>query len=362
MQSFYDLDTPALIVDCDRLERNITRMSRRAEAGGKRLMPHAKTHKCPEIARLQLAAGAAGLTLAKVSEAEVMADLGVNLFIANQLVGPHKLERLTSVLRRVPVRIAIDGTDTLPALAAAAAAAGTQIELSIEADTGLGRAGVRSEGEAVELAREISARPGLHLHSIFTYEGHVMRLAEEHARAAAAAAVAKQLRHLAEALAAAGTPVEHVSVGSTPASQYMAGEPGITEMRCGVYVFNDRMEMRLGVPEEDCALSVLTTVISVRTDGRIIVDAGTKSLAGDCPFEDRTYGSVIGWPSLKFAAASEEHGHLQLQEGRAPRVGEKLRIIPNHACTCINMHNQMTAVRNEAIEAVWPIATRGCVQ
>ena len=189
-----------------------------------------------------------------------------------------------------------------------------------------------------------------------------MRLPDEPARVAAAAEVARLLRSLAEALALAGTPVEHVSVGSTPASRYLAEEPGITEIRCGVYVFNDRMQMRLGTPEEDCALSLLTTVISVRPDGRIIVDGGVKSLASDCPFEDRTYGAVMGWPGLAFVAASEEHGHLQLQQGRAPRVGEKLRVIPNHACTCVNMHNQLIAVRGEAVEAVWEIAARGCVQ
>jgi D-serine deaminase-like pyridoxal phosphate-dependent protein len=142
----------------------------------------------------------------------------------------------------------------------------------------------------------------------------------------------------------------------------MAGEPGLTELRPGVYVFNDRTQLRLGAPKDTCALTVLATVVSVRPDGKIIVDAGTKSMASDCSFEDRSYGEIVGRPDVRFVGASEEHGHLQAESGTALRVGDRVRIIPNHACTCVNMHDTMTAVRGETVEATWIIAGRGKIR
>ena len=163
-------------------------------------------------------------------------------------------------------------------------------------------------------------------------------------------------------LVRAGLPCAAISVGSTPGAPLMAGEPGLTELRPGVYVFNDRTQVRLGAPREACALTVLSTVTSVRADGKIIVDAGTKSLASDCPFEDRTFGEIVGRPELRFVAASEEHGHL-LADGTPPlRVGDRVRILPNHACTCVNMHDTLTGVRGETVEEVWTIAGRGKIR
>jgi D-serine deaminase-like pyridoxal phosphate-dependent protein len=142
----------------------------------------------------------------------------------------------------------------------------------------------------------------------------------------------------------------------------LANEPGITELRPGVYVFNDRTQMRLGTPREHCALTVMATVTSIRSDGRIIVDAGTKSLASDCNFEDRSFGEIVGRPDLTFVGASEEHGHLQAEGSIRLALGDRLRILPNHACTCINMHDTMTIFRGEKVEATWTIAGRGRIQ
>ncbi len=355
-----DLDTPALLVDLDILERNIAAMAEVARSGGKRLRPHTKTHKTPEIARMQVAAGAQGLTVAKLGEAEVLADAGLDdLFIANQIVGPIKVERLIKLAERARVTVGIDSVEGAAPIAAAAAKRGLKIRMRIEVDTGLGRAGVRMQQEGLEIARFAAEHHGLELDGIFTHEGHLYKAADAAGTAASAAA---QMRSFAEFLVSFGHPGHNISMGSTPGAPLIAHEPGITELRPGVYVFNDRTQVRLGAPREACALSVLATVTSVRSDGRVIVDAGTKSLASDCNFEDRTFGEVVGRTSLQFVGASEEHGHLFAESGASVRVGDRLRILPNHACTCVNMHDTMTAIRGETVEATWAIAGRGQIR
>jgi D-serine deaminase-like pyridoxal phosphate-dependent protein len=355
-----DLDTPVLLADLDILERNIANMARVAREGGKALRPHTKTHKTPEIARMQIAAGAQGLTCAKLGEAEVLVGAGFDdVFIANQIVGPQKIERLLNLSLHARITVAVDSVEGAAPIGDAAAARGIRVPVRIEVDTGLGRAGARSEPEVLEIARAAGDSRGLELAGIFTHEGHLYKSAEP---ALAAASAAEQMRSIARALAAAGLPCDTISVGSTPGAPLMAGEAGLTELRPGVYVFNDRSQVRLGAPKDTCALTVLATVVSVRSDGKIIVDAGTKSLASDCPFEDRTFGDVVGRADVRFVGASEEHGHLLAEGGTSLRVGDRVRIIPNHACTCVNMHDTMTGVRGETVEATWIIAGRGKIR
>ncbi len=242
MQTVYDLDTPTLLVDLDTLERNISAMAQIVAAGGKRLRPHTKTHKTPQIARMQMEAGASGLTVAKLGEAEVLADAGFdNLLLANQIVGPQKVARLMDLLRRVRITVGVDSVEVAGPIGEAARAQGLRAPVYIEADTGLGRAGARSPEELLLLARWVSDHPGLELAGLFTYEGHIYRAEDEAGRRKAAAQTAATLRELAAALAAQGTPVPEISVGSTPGAAMMAKEEGITEIRSGVYVFNDRM-------------------------------------------------------------------------------------------------------------------------
>jgi len=362
MQTIYDLDTPALLVDLDRLERNINAMAQTVTNGGKALRPHTKTHKTPEVARMQVRAGAKGLTVAKLGEAEVLADAGFDdLFIANEIVGAVKVTRLLALTERAQVRIGVDSWEAAEPVANAAGARGVRIPVLMEVDTGLGRAGVRSELEALELAERMDASPGLELVGIFTHEGHLYR-GKDGVDREAAPHVANQMRALADRLAQKGIACREVSVGSTPGAPLLANEPQLTEMRPGVYVYYDRMQMRFGIPRDRCALMVLATVTSVRPDGRILLDAGTKSLASDSPFPNRTYGEIWEYPDLLFVGASEEHGHLQA-EGKSPvKVGEKVRIIPNHACTCVNMHDAVTAYRGETVEATWNIAGRGKIR
>jgi D-serine deaminase-like pyridoxal phosphate-dependent protein len=167
---------------------------------------------------------------------------------------------------------------------------------------------------------------------------------------------------MSAALSDKGIPVQEISIGSTPGAHLFAGEATPTELRPGNYVFLDRMQAHIGANRNQCALTVLASVVSVRSDGRVIVDAGTKSLASDCPFPDKTYGEIVGHPELQFVAASEEHGHLQATEKTPLRVGDKVQVIPNHACTCVNMHDTLTAYRGEQVVAEWPIAGRGKIR
>lgn len=362
MPNIYDLDTPVLLVDLDRLERNIAEMAGIVQGGGKTLRPHTKTHKTPEIARMQVEAGARGLTVAKLGEAEVMADAGFDdLFVANEIVGETKIARLLALLRRARVRIGVDSIEVARPIGEAAGAQGLKVSVLIEVDTGLGRAGVRSPEEALELARFIADHPGLELTGIFTHEGHLYR-APEAERPRMAAQVASAMRSLTAALKAQGTPVQEVSIGSTPGAVLLSGEGGLTEMRPGNYVFLDRMQVQIGAPRSSCALTVLATVMSLRGDGKIILDAGTKSLASDRLPTDSLLGEISAHPELAFVGVSEEHGHLEAQGPTNLRVGDKVRILPNHACTCVNMHETMVAYREEAIEAVWTIAARGKIK
>lgn len=361
--SIYDLDTPTLLVDLDRLEANIGDMARVAQKGGKFLRPHTKTHKTPEIARMQLKAGARGITTAKLGEAEVYVAAGFeNIFVANEIVGALKYARLAALLRRARIVAATDSLDVARPLAAAMQAANVTLPMRIEIDSGHGRAGVAATEEACELARFIADAPGLELQGIFTHEGQVYGAANDEERSRLAQRAAARMREVAEALRAQGTPVDDISMGSTPGAVFLPTEAGVTEMRPGVYVFNDRMQMNYGARRERCALTVLATVVSVRAGGRLVLDAGSKSLASDRPFTDGTFGEVLDHHELTFTGASEEHGQVTSTGECNLKVGDKVRILPNHACTCVNMHDTLTAFRGEQVESVWNIAARGKIR
>lgn len=361
--SIYELDTPTLLVDLDRLEANIGDMARAALVGGKVLRPHTKTHKTPEIARMQLAAGAKGITVAKLGEAEVYVEAGFDdIFVANDLVGEAKYARIIALLRRARIVVGMDSLDVARPLAAAIETARERLAVRMEVDTGHGRAGVETTQEACELARFIADAPGLELQGIFTHEGHVYGAADAEDRGKRSRSAAARMREVAEVLRMQGTPVADISMGSTPGAMFLPDEVGITEMRPGVYVFNDRMQVSYGAQPERCALTVLATVVSVRAGGRVVIDAGSKSLASDRPFADGTFGEVMEHPELTFVGASEEHGQLNCAGENCLRVGDKIRIVPNHACTCVNMHDTMTGFRGEHVEAVWSIAARGKVR
>lgn len=358
-----DLDTPALIADLDIVQRNIDRMAELARRGGKALRPHLKTHKCPDFARLQIVAGSAGVTVAKLAEAETMADAGIDdLFVANVLAGSAKAERLAILARRARVAVGVDSVEVAAPLSLAASRAGIMLPVHIEVDTGLGRCGVRSAQAALDLARAIDDLPGLRLAGLYTHEGHVYRATLGEAVAACAIA-AQRMRDAAHTLRTHGLPCETVSVGSTPGAAAMSREPGIDELRPGVYIFNDRMQVELGsAREDDCALSVLATVISRPEPDMAILDAGSKALSGDRGERGSRHGAIAGLPEAAIDWLSEEHAHVDLREtapSERPRVGDRVRVVPYHACACVNLHAEIVAVRGERVESALPVAARG---
>ncbi len=347
-----DADTPALLIDAARLRANVEAMAAVARDAGVALRPHAKTHKLVEVAALQLAAGARGLTVAKLGEAEVFADGGCDdLLIAYPLVGEVKLERLAALARRVRVAVALDSLE----VARAISEAGAEVGVRIEVDTGQHRAGV-APADVASLARQLAELPGLRVEGVMTHEGH----------AYGAADLAAATRDAAAAMAAAGAslglPAPVVSLGSTPTARLAAREPGVTEIRPGTYVFHDRTQIAHGAASErDVAATVLATVVSRPAPDRAVVDAGTKVLSSDrlnAPGAPVDFGALAGtgWPLVR---ASEEHGVVAVPPGASLPVGARVEIVPNHVCPVVNLFDEAVVVEGGEIVARWRVAARG---
>jgi D-serine deaminase-like pyridoxal phosphate-dependent protein len=362
-KSLDDLSTPAVLVDLDVLERNIARMASRAREAGVRLRPHAKTHKSPHIARLQRAAGAWGLSVAKVGEAEVFADAGFDdLFVAFPVVGEDKGRRLLALADRARVAVGVDSVEGAVTLARPFRAAGRTLDVLLKVDVGYGRVGVTPD-RAVEVARAVSGLAGLRLRGVFTHAGHGYLADTKTAVDEIARLEGGRLAEAADALRAAGLPVEEVSVGSTPTAAEAMRVAGVTECRPGNYVFHDASQVALGTCRlEDCALTVVATVVSVPAAERAVVDAGSKTLSSD-PLRPQAggYGQVQGRAS-RIEKLSEEHGVIAVAPGESFRVGERVRILPNHACVVTNLHDRLVGVSGNQVEAVLSVSARGRVR
>lgn len=349
-----DLPTPCAVVDADRLEANLDAMARIASASGKRLRPHLKTHKCIEIARMQALRGARGVTVAKLGEAEVFANAGFDdIFVANLIVGSDKLERLAHLVASADVTVGLDSEAVLEGLKRAAAAAPRTIGVYIEVDTGHHRTGVRALSQAGLLAYQCRSVPGLEVRGVYTHEGHVYKAAAYRLQELCQS-VASSMRDYAEVC---GT--DTISVGSTPSASVMAAVPSVTEIRPGNYVFYDATQVRLGASADACALTVMATVIATPTPSDAFVDAGSKALSGDKD-PDGKHGYVWDLPDVTMDWCSEEHGHLDLSHSPgALRVGDRVRIVPAHACTCVNCHDVLHAANGDTVVETWPVAARG---
>ena len=280
-----DLDTPALLFHLDALERNIAEMASVAREAGVRLRPHTKTHKAPAIARMQVEAGAAGITVAKLGEAEVMIGAGLDdVLVAYPLWGESKLARLRTLMERADVRVSLDSVEVAEGVGRVGRDLGRDVPVLVEVDTGLHRMG-RAPGEpTVELATAVAGVSGIDMVGLLTHAGHAYASADAAALHTAAEREAMDLLETAEGCARAGMPVREISVGSTPTARIVATVPGVTEIRPGTYVVNDVQQMRLGVATEaTCAARVLVTVVARPTDARFVVDAGTKAFTSDGP-------------------------------------------------------------------------------
>ena len=346
-----DFGTPVVVIDLDRVERNILRVQKLCDAAGMANRPHIKTHKSPVLAKMQLAAGAKGITCQKLGEAEVMADGGIeDILISYNLLGEARVGRLGALLKRANVSVAADNATVIEGLTLAGRIAGRPLGVVIECDTGRKRAGVEDPREAIELAHRLKRHPELKFLGFLFYPTEqswpqTQRFYDE------------ALRGVREA----GLEPSIVSTGGTPNLVNMGQLAGATEHRAGTYIFNDRMMLACGAAAaEDCALSVYTTVVSRAAAARGILDAGSKTLTADTGALDDGFGLILEYPRAKIHAFAEEHGFLDLSGSNdRPRVGDVVRVVPNHVCVVVNMFDRMIAVRGDRIVEVLPVAARG---
>jgi D-serine deaminase-like pyridoxal phosphate-dependent protein len=352
-----DLDTPATLVDLDRLERNIRDWQAAISRHGVAFRSHAKTHKIPEIALMQIAAGARGIVCAKVSEAEPFADAGVrDVCLAYPVFGERKWRRVAALgTRGVRVTVNCDSEAAARGLSRAAVDAGVVIRLQIDVDTGLHRGGLAADDHASieRLARTIDLLPGVEFDGVTTFRATGIDGAL--APRKAGLDEGRRIVALAERLRATGIEVREVTAGSTPTGRSVAEVPGITEVRAGTYVFNDLMQLGLETAsEEQLALTVLCTVVSSTANGRVTIDGGSKTFSGDRgPAE---IARALDRP-IFVERLSEEHGMARATGEVA--LGEKIRFVPYHACPCVNMTDEVFGVRGDRVETIWPVRARG---
>lgn len=360
-----ELETPAVIVDLDIMDRNLARMAGYCREHQLRLRPHTKTHKIPELAKRQLAGGAAGITVAKLGEAEVMLAAGINdMLIAYPIVGPKKTKRVAELAQQANITVSLDAEEVARGLSEATTREGTKIGVLIEMDVGFGRCGLSQEADVLALARKIAELRGLEFKGLMFFPGHFGVAPDE--RAAMRVQVNDFLKRTLEVLSDAGLPASIVSGGSTPTAYEGGLFYGVNEVRPGTYIFNDRNTVAISAcTVADCALSVIVTVVSTAVSGRAVVDGGSKTFSYDRyqGGDGRGFGIVKEDPAAELERFSEEHGHLNIQRSeRRYRVGERLSVIPNHVCTTVNMHDEIYGVRGERVEEVWRVEGRGKVR
>lgn len=349
MPTIADLDTPTVLIDIDRVEANLQRAQAHATEQGYALRPHIKTHKLPRFAKRQIELGAVGITAQKLGEAEVMADAGIaDIFLPYNIVGPRKLARLKALNERVTLSVTADSPDTLFGYAATFTS-GKPLTVLIGCDSGGGRCGVQTPAQALALAHQIALAPGLRFGGLMTYP--------------TLHGVEKSNAWLSEAVALfaeAGIAVSRVSSGNSPDMWAQAAAP-VTERRPGTYIYYDRFQVKERAASlDDCALTVLVTVVSRPTATRVVIDAGSKSLTSDL-LGMEGFGLVMG-TDLTVKGLSEEHGVIELPVASDwPRIGERLRIIPNHACVISNLFDSVTLISGDEVREVVPVAARGRV-
>jgi len=358
-------DTPGLVVSEDILHKNIAEMAAFAKSVGVNLRPHIKTHKTPQITRLQLAAGAIGITCAKVGEAEVMVEqAGVqDVLIAYPTIGEEKFRRIVALLERARIIVAVDSIDAAKAMSRSMAKYDRVLDVSIEVNTGQNRSGKKAGDEAVNFALEIARLPNLRIQGIMTHEGQINPLPPGELEIGALAA-GRTMVEIAERIRAHGIELPTVSVGSTPAAIYTPTVPGITEMRPGTYVFNDNSTFRHGrIGVAQCAARHVATVVSRQSRTHAVLDTGQKSLGMDKSASHPGHGYIVGHPNVTITTLSEEHGVCEVPEDEANfEVGDRVEVIPNHICPTVNLMDELFIARNGKIVDTWTIAARGKVR
>jgi D-serine deaminase-like pyridoxal phosphate-dependent protein len=342
--------TPCAVIDMDKVERNIARVQAQCDAAGIANRPHIKTHKSPVLARLQIDAGAKGITCQKIGEAEVMADAGIdNILISYNLIGEEKMARLGALQAKAEMTVAADNATVIAGLPHAADISGRPLSVVVECDTGRKRAGVETPAEAIALARQIAGSKGLRFAGFMMYPTET---GWEDAQKFYDEALAGVRAH--------GLDASMVSTGGSPNLKNLGKLKGATEHRPGTYIYNDRMQVAAGVASwDDCALNIYSTVVSRAAPERGILDAGSKTLTTDTGGLDG-HGLILEHPEARIARFAEEHGFLDLARSNTrPNVGDVVRIVPNHVCVVVNMMDEVVMVRGDEILGVLPVAARG---
>lgn len=348
MYTIDDLDTPSLIVDLDIMESNLARMQNYCNQYGIGLRPHIKTHKIPALAQAQMDLGAVGIACQKLGEAEVMLDHGlVDIMIPYNILGRHKLERLAALARRAQVIVSVDSMEVAHPMGEYLDQQGLTLKTVIELTSELNRCGVTNAESALELARGIESTRGLDFQGLMVYPSSTQSM--------------QLVTETVELLSSDGFSVDIVSGGGSPTAFQSHEFQGLTEIRAGTYIFNDASYLRKGVCTlEQCGLKVITTVISAPAADRVIIDGGSKTFSSDMGYP---MGYILEYPEAQIYQMSEEHGFVDVARcSHRPKIGERLTVIPNHACGAINMHDELIGVRGQNVEAQWKIAARGKIQ
>ncbi|MCB1741749.1 MAG: DSD1 family PLP-dependent enzyme [Gammaproteobacteria bacterium] len=358
-----EVDTPALIVDLDAFEHNLERMAEKVRRHGVRIRPHAKTHKCAVIGQRQMALGAVGLCCQKVSEAEALVDAGIpDVLVSNEVVGERKLRRLAALARRARVGVCVDDARNVRDLGEAAGAAGAELGVLVEIDVGGNRCGVTPGAAAVELAQRVAATPGLRFDGLQAYQGSAQHKRSYEERREAIDIAIGHSRDTVSALRAVGLECRTVGGAGTGTLDFEAGSGVYNELQAGSYIFMDadygRNLDQAGnfVSEWRHSLFVLVTVMSTPDPDRVVVDAGHKAISGDSGPPD------VHAAQARYERPSDEHGVIRYDRAnQAPTLGDKIRLIPGHCDPTVNLHEWYVGIRDERVEALWPIVARGAL-
>jgi D-serine deaminase-like pyridoxal phosphate-dependent protein len=358
-QPLSDLDTPALLLDLDAFEENVATMAGRLRTRGVAWRPHAKAFKTPAIAHILRKAGAIGVTVAKVSEAEVMAAGGIDdILIAHLVVGPSKTARLAALQRRADVKVTVDHPDHVAPLGQAAREAGVTIGVLVDVDLGMKRCGVDSPGAAVALAKQVAETPGLRFDGLMGYEGHTLAIAEPDAKRAAVVTAIGRLTAARDAVEAAGLACRIVSAGGTGSYQITVDLPGVTELQAGGGIFACQYYSQVcHVDGHRPALTVLATVVSRPAPDRAVLDVGQKSVS-----QYRTPPVLPNYPDCRILNLSAEHTTVELATGTRLKIGDKVNLIPGYSDFTFVLHDRVLAHRHGRVESVWNLSGRGMLQ
>jgi len=348
-----DLDTPAVVIDLDIVEANIRRAQEKLASHGFKNRPHIKTHKIPQLAKMQMDAGAVGITCQKIGEVEVMADAGVadDILLTYNIIGEAKAERLVALIRRLKrMAVVVDNEVVARGLSEAGKKHGVDIRFLIECDTGGGRNGVQTPQAALDFANLAIRLPNMQFEGLMTYP-----TAKPEQR--------QWLERAMQLLNGAGIATPVISGGGSPMMKSCGDFPMLTEYRAGTYIYNDVMQVTAGAATwDDCAMTVRATVVSCPTETRAVFDAGSKVMTYE-QYYAKGYGRVVEYPDAEVTGFSEEHGILDLSKcAKKPKIGETISVIPNHCCVVTNMMDEVYAARKGVVEAVYPVAARGKVR